>query len=194
MRTRLRWLVAALLVAVLAAGGWLLQRDFSARRRADEARAFVELLPNVAQRIQNFHRVKIDKGRKVWEVSAREAQYLESEQMVVVSAPVVDIFLEDGRMVSLRGSDGKVFLHERELQRVDLNGAIEVQLGDYALHTDAAHYEAERGVIVAPGDVRITGADFELLGQHMEVDVAGQQLKLSESVQTTLWPKPKAKT
>jgi len=191
MRTRLRWLVAALLVAVLAAGGWLLQRDFSARRRADETRKIVDLLPNVAQRIQNFHRVKIDKGRKVWEVSAREAQYLEGEQMVVVDAPVVDIFLEDGRSVSLRGSGGKVFLHERELQRVDLSGAIEVQLGEYALHTDTAQYEAERGVIIAPGDVRITGADFELVGQHMEVDVAAQQLVLSQSVQTTLWPRPR---
>ena len=59
MRTRLRWLVAALLVAVLAVGGWLLQRDVSARRRADETRKIVELLPNVAQRIQDFHRVKI---------------------------------------------------------------------------------------------------------------------------------------
>jgi LPS export ABC transporter protein LptC len=180
-----------LLVAVLAAGGWLLQRDFSARRRADEARKIVDVLPNVAQRIRNFHRVKIDNGRKVWEVSAREAQYLEAEQMVVVDAPLVEIFLEDGRSVSLRGTGGKVLLHERELQRVDLSGAIEVQLGEYALHTDAAYYEAERGVIVAPGDVRITGADFELVGAHMEVDVAAQQLMLSASVQTTLWPRPK---
>jgi len=194
MRTRLRWLVAALLVAVLAVGGWLLQRDVSARRRADETRKIVELLPNVAQRIQDFHRVKIDNGRKVWEVSAREAQYLESEQTVVVDAPLVEIFLADGRSVSLRGTGGKVFLHERELQRVDLSGSIEVQLGDYALHTDTAHYEADRGVIVAPGDVRITGADFELVGQHMEVDVAAQQLVLSDRVQTTLWPRPQPQT
>jgi len=43
------------------------------------------VLPNVAQRIQNFHRVKVDNGRKVWEVSAREAQYLENEEVVVVA-------------------------------------------------------------------------------------------------------------
>src|SRR6476660_5761496 len=170
MRTRLRWLVVALLVLVLAAGAWLLKGDIEARRRADQARPIIDALPNVAQRIQDFHRVKIDNGRKVWEVSAREAQYLESEQTVVVDAPLVEIFLADGRSVSLRGTGGKVFLHERELQRVDLSGSIEVQLGDYALHTDTAHYEADRGVIVAPGDVRITGADFELVGQHMEVD------------------------
>ncbi len=189
MRTRLRWLVPGLLVALLAAGGWLLQRDFAARRRADQTRAVVDLLPNVAQRIQNFHRVKVDNGRKVWEVSAREAQYVEGEQLVRVDAPVIDVYLADGRTVSLHGSGGKVFLHDRELQRVELEGDIDVQLGEYALHTDTAHYEADRGIITAPGLVRITGNGFELFGQHMEVDVAAQQLMLSQRVQTTLLPR-----
>jgi hypothetical protein len=93
--------------------------------------------------------VKIDNGRKVWEVSAREAQYLESEEVVVVDAPVLEIFFKDGRSVSLRGDGGKVFLKGRELQRVEIQGAIEVQLGEYTLQTDAVRYEAERGVIIA---------------------------------------------
>ncbi len=189
MRTRLRWLVAAVLVVVLAVGAWLLQRDLAVRQHAQQTRIIVDVLPNVAQRIQNFHRVKVDDGRKVWEVSAREAQYLESEEVVVVDAPTVELFLRDGRTVALRGDGGKVFLKERELQRVELHGDIAVQIGDYALHTDAARYEAERGVIVAPGKVRITGSGFELQGERMEVNVAAQQLVLSERVQTTLWPR-----
>lgn len=189
MRTRLRWLGVALLVVVLAAGAWLLQRDFAARRRAEQTRVIVDVLPNVAQRIQNFHRVKVDNGRKVWEVSAREAQYLEGEEMVVVDAPVVSLFLQDGRTVALRGDGGRVFLKERELQRVEMQGNIDVQLGDYALHTDTASYEAERGVIVAPGPVRLTGSGFEVQGERMEVNVAAQQLVVSERVQTMLWPR-----
>lgn len=189
MRRRLRWLVMGVLVVVLAAGAWLLQRGYAARQRAQQTRPIIDALPNVAQRIQNFHRVKVENGRKVWEVSAREAQYLEEEQLVVVEAPVVEVFLADGRTVALRGQGGKVFLADRELQRVELQGDIDIQLGDYAMHTDAAHYEAERGVIVAPGRVRITGTGFELQGERMEVDVSAQQLVLSERVQTTLWPR-----
>jgi LPS export ABC transporter protein LptC len=188
MRTRLRWLGVGLLVAVLATGAWLLKGDFDARRRAAATRTVMEVLPNVAQRIQNFHRVKIDNGRKVWEVSAREAQYLENEEVVVVDAPVLEVFFKDGRSVSLHGDGGKVFLKQHELQRVEIEGAIEVQLGEYALQTDAISYEAERGVIVAPGEVRMAGADFELRGERMEVNVADQQLALSSAVRTTLWP------
>lgn len=189
MRTRLRWLVVAMLVLVLAAGAWLLRGGFAARRRAEQTtQAIVDALPNVAQRIQDFHRVKIDNGRKVWEVSAREAQYLEGEELVVVEAPVLEVFLRDGRAVGLRGANGKIYLKERELERVELVGDIEVQLGEYALHTDAAHYEAENGVITAPGEVRIAGKDFEVHGEHMEVKVADQQMTLFAGVQTTLWP------
>src|SRR5260221_6922111 len=107
MRTRLRWLVVAVLVVVLATGAWLLRRGVVARRHADQTRTILEVLPNVAQRIQNFHRVKVENGRKVWEVSAREAQYLESEEVVVVDAPVVEVFLKDGRTVALRGAGGE---------------------------------------------------------------------------------------
>ena len=189
MRTRLRWLVVALLVVVLATGAWLLQRGFAARRRAEQTRIIADVLPNVAQRIQNFHRVKVDNGRKVWEVSAREAQYLEGEEVVVVDAPVLELFLQDGRTVALRGVGGKVFLKDKELQRVELAGDIQVQLDEYALSTDTARYEAERGVIIAPGQVHITGSDFEMQGQRMEVDVSAHQMVLSAGVQTTMWPR-----
>jgi LPS export ABC transporter protein LptC len=189
MRNRLRLLVVVLLVGALGAGGWLLARDFEARRRADIKRATVELLPNVAQRIQNFHRVKVEDGRKVWEVSAREAQYLETEEVVVVVEPVVAVFLKDGRTVSLKGKDGKVFLKDRELQAVDLEGDIDAQFGDYALRTDRARYEADRDVILAPGTVRITGEGFDLNGERMEVLVAEQHLTLTQRVSMTLWPR-----
>src|SRR6516162_790458 len=112
MRARLRWLVVALLVAVLSAGAWLIKGSFDARRRAEQNRIVVDMLPNVAQRIQNFHRVKVDNGRKVWEVSARDAQYVEGEQVVVVDAPQLDVYLADGRTVSLHGDAGKVFLKD----------------------------------------------------------------------------------
>jgi len=189
MRTPLRWLVAALLIGLLGAGGWLLVGGLAARREVQRTRDVFEVLPNVAQRIQNFHRVRVDNGRKVWEVSAREAQYLESENVVTVDAPVLEVFFEDGRSVSLRGEGGKVFLEDRELRLVELGGDIRIQLGEYALHTDQVRYEVERGVIVAPGAVRIAGADFELLGERMEVHVADQRLALSAGVKTTLWPR-----
>lgn len=189
MRTPIRLAVVAALVLVLGAGAWLLARNAMARRAADLGRSTVDLLPNVAQRIQNFHRVKVDNGRKVWEVSAREAQYLEGEGVVVVVEPMVAVYLKDGRTVSLRGADGTVFLDDRELRRVELKGAIAVQFGDYVMETAEARYEAEGDRIIAPGAVRIRGQEFDLRGERMEIDVRGQHLTLARQIDMTLWPR-----
>jgi LPS export ABC transporter protein LptC len=188
MRTRARRLVVALILLLLATGGGLLARHLAAQKKSDLARQALDLLPNVAQRIRDFHRVKVDNGRKVWEVAAKEAQYHEDDEMVVVKEPMVSFFLEDGRVVALRGKEGKVYLGGRDLQLVELAGEIDVQLGDYALKADYASYDRSRDVISSPGEVDISGDTFDLRGQQMEVAVGSQRLKLSGGVETTLHP------
>ena len=39
-----------------------------------------DFLPDVAQHIQNFRRVKLKDGKAVWEVQAEDAQYTDGEQ------------------------------------------------------------------------------------------------------------------
>lgn len=189
MRTRARRLVVALVVLLLATGGWLLARHLWSQKKADLARQALDLLPNVAQRIRDFHRVKVDNGRKVWEVSAKEAQYHEDEEMVVVTEPMVSFFLDDGRVVALRGNEGKIYLGGRDLQLVELSGGIEVQLGDYGLRAEYASYDRRTDLIVAPGEVEISGDTFDVRGQQMEVTVGSQRLVLSGGVETTLRPR-----
>jgi LPS export ABC transporter protein LptC len=189
MRTRARGLVVALVVLLLATGGGLLARHLWNQRQGDLARQVLDLLPNVAQRIRDFHRVKVDNGRKVWEVSATEAQYYEDEEMVVVKQPMVSFFLDDGRVIALRGNEGKVYLGGRDLQLVELIGDIHVQLGDYALRADHASYDRRSDVILAPGKVEISGDTFDVRGEQMEVGVGSQRLKLSGGVETTLRPR-----
>lgn len=189
MRARLRLLVVALLVAALGGGVWLLWRDIAARHAAEVAAPAVEILPGVNQRIQSFHRVKVVDGRKVWEVSAREAQYREDEGRVTVFDPVVALYLDEGGEVSLRGTSGTVFLDGRDLKRVEVEGAIAVQIGEYALTTDRATYEADRDLVVAPGKVQIRGGGLEAEGERMEVEVATQRLRLTDRVTMTLQPR-----
>src|SRR5712671_5751585 len=72
--------------------------------------AQLDFLPEAAQRIQNFRRVKMDGDRKAWEVAAREAQYFEDDQQVKVEGPEVSLFLKgDQGVVSVRGDQGKLF-------------------------------------------------------------------------------------
>ncbi len=188
-KSRVRRLVVTAVVLLFAGGAALLVQELWRQRADDLRQQALNLLPHVAQRIQDFHRVQVDHGRKVWEVSASEAQYYSDERVVVVKDPMVSFFPADGRVVALRGKEGKVFLGSHDLRRIELIGGIDVQLGDYVLRTDYARYERDADVIVAPGPVRITGQAFELHGTGMEVAVGAQRLKLAEAVQMTWRPR-----
>jgi LPS export ABC transporter protein LptC len=109
--------------------------------------------------------------------------------MVVVTQPTVSFFLEDGRVVALRGNEGKIYLGGRDLQLVELAGDIDVQLGDYALHAEHATYDRRSDAIVAPGKVEISSDTFDVHGEQMEVSIGSQRLKLSGGVETTLRPR-----
>ena len=121
-------------------------------------------------------------------MAAREARYFDDTETVVVQEPVISVFLADGRVVSLRGSEGTVHLGGRNLKGVDLAGEIDVQLGEYALRTEVVHYQADDGVITAPGRVRIAGAAFDIQGEQMEIEVSSQRLTVSRDVRMILWP------
>ncbi len=188
MRRQLRRLVVGILVFVLMIGAGLLARSYWEQRKVELALEVIELLPDVAQRIQDFHRVKIDDGRKVWEVSAKEARYFEDDGVVSVEGPVVSVFFEKGRTVAMRGRSGKVILEGTDLERVEVEGEIDVQLDDYALKTEMAYYEAATDSIHAPESFHLKGTQLEFDGESLEVDLEQQTLRVSKKVRMTLWP------
>jgi LPS export ABC transporter protein LptC len=152
------------------------------------AQKALELVPDAAQRIKNFHRVQVRDGRKEWEIAAEEARYFEAEQRVVVRRPMVRLYLDDGRSVGVSGAEGVVSLDGKELRGVEVNGGIEVTLADYVVRTASAHYDRARDLITAEGGVEISGADIDARGTGMQVEVGAQRFRLLDDVQMVVKP------
>jgi LPS export ABC transporter protein LptC len=186
-RTRLR---AALLLAVTSALigiGYLTSRSLLERRPQTWADLGKDFLPQVAQRIQNFRRVKMENGRTVWEVTAKDAQYFEQDSQIVVVEPRMTFFLEGGRREAhVTGSEGRIMLDGRELRSLTLRGSVAVRLDDLELQTAEATYDRERDMITSPTLVTIRGKEIELTGRGMEVDVGPQHVRLLDDVHTTI--------
>jgi LPS export ABC transporter protein LptC len=186
-RTRLR---AALLIAVAAALGgigYLVSRSMAVRR-ADPLRALgTDFLPEVAQRIQNFRRVKVERGRTVWEITAKDAQYFEQTSEIVVIEPRLTLFFEEqGRACRVVGAEGRLTLDGRELSGLALRGGVEVELDDFRLETAEATYDRARDTITSAAPVVIRSRTLEVRGLGMEISVGPQQVKLLDAVHTTL--------
>jgi len=180
-----RALGVAVLVAVGAVGVQLGRNLWAQHLRSLRTNA-IDFLPEVAQRIQNFRRVKMEGDRKVWEVAAREAQYFEDDQQIVVREPEVSFYLKgDQGAVSLKGNEGKILLAGREMQRVDLTGQIELRFQDYLVKTDRATYAQESDTVVTPS-VAVSGEGLVLRGSRMTVEMATQRLRVEGNVETVL--------
>src|SRR5437867_7248372 len=73
-RTRLRAGLLVVVAAALAGIGYEVSRTVGAHRARTLADLGSDFLPTVAQHIRSFRRIKVEKGRTLWEITARDAQ------------------------------------------------------------------------------------------------------------------------
>jgi LPS export ABC transporter protein LptC len=187
---RRRGVRTALLLVVLAALGgigWQTWRSVQRSRMREVAAVVRDIVPDVTQHIREFRRVKMKDGHPVWEVEAKEARYFEQEDRVVVLAPRVVVYFEDGnRRVELSGREGHLDLADKELDAVRLEGDVHLMLDDLELSTAEATYERSRDVVVAPGPVVIRGTALDVEATGMEVELEPQRLRLLADVRTKM--------
>jgi LPS export ABC transporter protein LptC len=188
VRRGLRLSISALVVVLLGGIGWLIGRSLWQQHQRDLSQKGLEFLPGVSQHIRDFHRVKVRDGRKVWEVSARDAQYFQEANLIMVRSAVMELYMRDGRKIGLKGDEARIVLDGREVKRVELNGSIEVTAADYLVRTDRAIYDHTRDVIATPGPVEISGRALQLRGDRMEVQVETERVKLYHNVSMRLEP------
>lgn len=186
-RTRLRATLLIVVAAALGGLGYLVSQSMTARRAQVLHEIGRDLLPQVAQRIQNFRRAKVEDGRTVWEITAKEAQYFEQDNQIVVHEPRMTFFLEDRqRQAHVQGKEGRIMLDGRDVLSVTLRGGVAVHLDDLELMTEEATYDRTRDLITSPALVTVRGRTVELRGRGMEVNVGPQHVRLLDDVHTTL--------
>jgi LPS export ABC transporter protein LptC len=186
-RKRLRAALLLVVTAALGGIGYLVSRTVAARRVDVLRELGADFLPQVAQRIQNFRRVKVEKGRTVWEITAQDAQYYEATNEIVVREPRLVLFLTDGEgECRVAGTEGRLTLDGRELRALTLRGRVDVRIDDMQLETAEATYDRASDLITSADLVTIRGRSLEVHGRGMEISVGPQQVRLLDDVHTTV--------
>ncbi|MBI3801426.1 MAG: LPS export ABC transporter periplasmic protein LptC, partial [Deltaproteobacteria bacterium] len=147
-----------------------------------------DIIPEADQRMQNFRRVQVRDGKKIWEIAARQARYFEANGEVVVEAPEVSFYLSDGQVVALRCGEGRLHMgkDEKTVMQMELKTDLQMQIGDLSFRTQEAVYDSEHDTISSLGAVQITGRGLVVEGQGYRVDMADRRLLLNADVHTTL--------
>ena len=190
-RSRLRAGLLVVVAMALTGIGYRVWRNVAERAPRSLGELGVELIPEVAQHMQNFHRIKVKNGRTEWEIKADDAQYYQKQNEIVVRVPEVTIYTEEGvQRAWLTGKEAHLGLVDdgKEVGSMELRGDVILWLDDLELRTDTATYDRDRDLITAPGAVTITGRTMNVNADGMEVDVTPQHIRLLENVHTLLKP------
>jgi|SRR5688572_20446628 LPS export ABC transporter protein LptC len=187
-RRRVRATLLVVVTAALVGIGYQVVTSVRAVRQRP-GRSILLDLPAVAQHIRDFRRVKTKNGKPVWEVKAAEARYFDDQDAIVVRAPEVVFFFDDGRRrAALSGAEGRLQLTGQELETVTVSGDVRLLLDDLEFRTKEASYDRARDLIAAPGAVTVTGRRLDVQADGMEVLVTPQRVRLLAQVRTVLRP------
>ncbi|MEA2627496.1 MAG: hypothetical protein QOD06_3541 [Candidatus Binatota bacterium] len=193
-RRKIRWALAVVVSLCLGGIGYQVYRNVAAQgEKSIDGTALDGMLPEAVQWIQDFHRIEIKDGRKVWEVEGDEAQYLEDTGTVLVRAPRASMFMKDGDEVTVKGGQGTLKFVGKDLEEVVLRDDVEIHFRDFVVRAPSATYHRKSQKIIARGAVSIVGERLEVQGTNMVVYVDDRRFQLRRNVRVDMLPKERAK-
>jgi LPS export ABC transporter protein LptC len=153
----------------------------------------LDQLPESALRIKDFRRAKVENGRTVWELLGEEANYNKDQRQAVVQKPRFLYYDKKGEIAEASAEIAHVYLNDKEVEKMQLDGGIELSYQGYVLKSQEAIYLPAKEQIVMPQRTTLTGEGLELQGSSMEVDLADSKVRLLRDVRTKLEPEKLAK-
>ncbi|RMD84502.1 MAG: LPS export ABC transporter periplasmic protein LptC [Candidatus Dadabacteria bacterium] len=185
-----RRILRALLIAVVVIGVPAVFIRGGSRVALDDlisvARRRVTNLPELVQRIRDFHRVVTRNGQRLLEVSAKEARYFRDETAVEIIEPKI-VFFDAGQPVAeIAGGQGRIVLDGNDVAAVSLRGAVRLRLADFELETAELAYDRKAERIEARGPSVIRSQELTLRGSGITVDLSAQTLRVARDVRMEL--------
>jgi LPS export ABC transporter protein LptC len=191
MRKRRRFI---LLVAILLALGGVAYKvgqsiwAMKLRELKKNPLAALDYLPESALHMRDFHRAKIEDGRKVWELFGEEANYYKEEKQAVIKKPRFYYYDKKGQVAETIGEEARIFINEQELERMQLAGGIEVTYQGYTLKSAEAIYLPAKQQILLPSRAVIIGEGVEMEGSSMELQLEEKTMRLLQNVKSRFEP------
>jgi LPS export ABC transporter protein LptC len=190
MRKTRRWIL--LLAIFLSLGGVAYKVTETVQGMKKEIKKnplkVLDYLPESSLQMKDFHRAKIENGRKVWEIFGDEAQYFKEQKEAVIKKPRFFYYDKKGEVAETFGDEARIYMNENELEKLVLRGGIQVTFQGYVLKSEEASYLPAKDQIVLPNRTKVTGEGLELEGASMEVELEGKKIRLVNNVKTRIEP------
>jgi LPS export ABC transporter protein LptC len=148
----------------------------------------LDYLPDSALHVKEFRRAKVENGRKIWEVMGEEADYFKDQKQAVIKKPRFVYYDQNGEAAETSGDVATMFLGDKELEKLQLQGGIEVTYQNYQLNSEEAIFVPGDQRIILPKKTTLVGGGIELEGSRMEIELESRKVRLINNVRTKIEP------
>jgi LPS export ABC transporter protein LptC len=153
----------------------------------------LDYLPESSLHMKDFHRAKIENGRKIWELFGDEASYFKEQKEAIIKRPRFYYYDKKGEVAETTGNEAHVYINEKELERMELRGGIQVSFQGYVLKSEEANYLPAKDQIILPSHTTVVGDGIAVEGSRMEVELEDKKIRLVHRVKTKIEPEKLAK-
>ena len=195
MRKARRWILLSVIFLSLGAVAFKVTEMIRGMQQEikKNPRKILDYLPESALHMKDFHRAKVENGRKVWELFGDEANYYKEQKEAVIKKPKFYYYDRKGETIVTTGEQARIYLNEKELDHMELIGGIEVSFQGYKLESEQAQYLPAKDQIVLPNRTSVIGEGLALEGSRMEVEMESKKIRLINNVKTKIEPEKLAK-
>jgi len=155
----------------------------------DDPVKILDLLPQAALQLKEFRRSKVEEGRKVWEITGHEAIYIKADKEAVITSPRLIFYNQNNENVEVRGDQGHIYFKDGKMDRLQLQGGVEIYYQGFVLKTNEIVYYQRTNQVTSEGKVAIMkGKGLDLEGVGAEISLKDSRLRLRNKVKTKIRP------
>jgi LPS export ABC transporter protein LptC len=190
-RKRSRQIILAI---VFVSIGWTAYKvgltlwEMDSRSIRDRPLKLLQRIPQSLLEIKEFHRAKVEGGRKVWELSGSEARFSKAEAEAVVTRPRFVYYDPSGELFEAFAKEARITFVDEEVAKMQLVGGISVSYQGFSLEADEIFYLGGKNEIFLPGRVKLKGDGFDLEGEGMEIILAEEKIRFLRNVKSRIAP------
>jgi len=183
---KIKWTIATIVALAVIAVGWAFYQY-----RQTRSSLKIPLPPETATQaimaLSRVHQTATKDGHTQWELDAEAAELEAGTGKMVLQAPKVNFFLEDGTKISLTAREGVLHTKTNDME---VHGKVRIHNDRYTLTTETLTYEHDQRVLQAESAVKITGAAMDLKAAAMRYDLTTNQTEFDGRVEGILYENP----
>lgn len=186
---RLRWIILAVLAAIVAGAGAAALLHQPAQLPALKAGDAAPTDSDGRPRLRGLNYTHVENGVRKWSLKAQKARYEEDSGKVYLDQVAVEFYQDKGSPIYLSGDQG---VYDQKSNTITLEGNVDGHTSDGdRLLTSVITYREKDKTADTDAEVTIQGKQYKVIGQGMLVLVEKNKMILKHKVRSTFTPQGK---